>query len=439
MTGPASGGIERGTGAPSRSTGTQGAVGAVLVVLALGLALRLIIAYLAPRVRLRGRPERLPVLGGQPRRRTASAGSTSATSSTTTRPATCTSCGSSGSSATPWAAGVGDLIKIPAILGRRSWRLLGWLVWSMVRELGGRDRLALARRRSSPSSTRSPGSTASVWGQVDSFGVVFLLLGLRELWRDRPERAAIFTVIAALIKPQLGDPDPDRGGRDDPARPVAARRPGRRARAPSSPRRRDAGPVPGLGARHGRPVRIVTTGLVGVRHAVVPRLPAVRPVGRVVLDGGAVCHSRGCSSRSSRPPAATRTSTVNAYNLWALVTGDTGLQPRRLDGLWVCDGPWIATQVRLGRRDDRPVSRRSSVGTALLLAVIVLIAAVVWRRPDRLTILLGLTVLALRLLRGPDPRPRALRLPVLPARDHHRGRLVALADRLRRRVGRRRS
>ena len=43
-----------------------------------------------------------------------------------------------------------------------------------------------------------------VWGQVDSFGVVFLLLGLRELWRDRPERAAIFAVVAAVIKPQLG-------------------------------------------------------------------------------------------------------------------------------------------------------------------------------------------------------------------------------------------
>ena len=43
-----------------------------------------------------------------------------------------------------------------------------------------------------------------VWGQADSFGVVFLLLGLRELWRDRPERAAIYTVIAAIIKPQLG-------------------------------------------------------------------------------------------------------------------------------------------------------------------------------------------------------------------------------------------
>ena len=48
MTGPASGGTERGTGAPSRATGTQGAVGAILIVLALGLALRLIIAYLLP-------------------------------------------------------------------------------------------------------------------------------------------------------------------------------------------------------------------------------------------------------------------------------------------------------------------------------------------------------------------------------------------------------
>ncbi len=48
MTGPANGGIERGTRAPTRLTGTQGAVGAVLVVLVLGLVLRLIIARLLP-------------------------------------------------------------------------------------------------------------------------------------------------------------------------------------------------------------------------------------------------------------------------------------------------------------------------------------------------------------------------------------------------------
>ena len=80
---------------------------------------------------------------------------------------------------------------------------MGWLVWSMVRELGGRDRLALI---AAFVAVMNPVTwfDSVLWGQVDSFGVVFLLLGLRELWRDQPERAAIYTVIAALIKPQLG-------------------------------------------------------------------------------------------------------------------------------------------------------------------------------------------------------------------------------------------
>ena len=42
-----------------------------------------------------------------------------------------------------------------------------------------------------------------IWGQVDSFGTVFLLLAVRELWRGRSERSAILAVVAALIKPQL--------------------------------------------------------------------------------------------------------------------------------------------------------------------------------------------------------------------------------------------
>ena len=67
MTGPASGGTERGTRAPSRLTGTQGAVGAVLVVLALGLALRLIIAYLLPGSGFEVDLGAFRVLGVQPR------------------------------------------------------------------------------------------------------------------------------------------------------------------------------------------------------------------------------------------------------------------------------------------------------------------------------------------------------------------------------------
>ena len=198
MTGPAAGGTERGTGAPAQATGMQGAVGAVLIVLALGLALRLIIAYLLPGSGFEVDLGVLPVLGVEPRLE-----------------------GLFGfyerdffHDYTPgylyvlWlvglvgavVGGLGDLIKIPPVIADLA---IGWLVWSMVRELGGRDRLALL---AAAVAVFNPISwfDSVVWGQVDAFGVVFLLLGLRALWRDQPERAAIFTVIAALIKPQLG-------------------------------------------------------------------------------------------------------------------------------------------------------------------------------------------------------------------------------------------
>jgi hypothetical protein len=198
VTGPDTGGYERGTGAPSRSTGTQGTVGAILVVLALGLVLRLILAYLLP-------------------------GSGFEADLTSFR-FWASNLGSEGLSGfyerdffhdyTPgylyvlWLVGVignglggvGDLIKIPPIIADLA---IGYLVWSMVRELGGRDRNALIAAAVVMVNPIFWFDNV-VWGQVDAAGVVFLLLGLRALWRDRPERAAIFTVIAALVKPQLG-------------------------------------------------------------------------------------------------------------------------------------------------------------------------------------------------------------------------------------------
>ena len=139
MTGPASGGTERGTRAPSRSTGMRGAVGAVVIVLALGLALRLIIAYLLP-------------------------GSGFGVDLTSFR-----YWASNLADQGPWGfydrdffhdytpgylyvlwlvglvgkafGGVGDLIKIPPIVADLA---IGWLVHSMILELGGRRRLALA-------------------------------------------------------------------------------------------------------------------------------------------------------------------------------------------------------------------------------------------------------------------------------------------------------
>ena len=237
MTGLANGGTERGTRAPSRLTGTQGAVGAVLVVLALGLVLRLIIAHLLPGSGFERRPQRLPVLGGEPRRRMGPGGFYDRDFFHDYTP---------GYLYVLWlvgivgnaVGGVGDLIKVPPILADLA---IGWLAWSMVRELGGRDRLALA---AAAVAVLNPISwfDSVVWGQVDSFGVVFLLLGLRELWRDRPERAAIYTVIAAIIKPQLGI-----------LIPLVAVVTIRRALWPAggSRRRRE---------RPGRPIRILTTG-----------------------------------------------------------------------------------------------------------------------------------------------------------------------------------
>ena len=219
VTGPVPGGPERGTGAPSRSTGTQGAVGAILIILALGLALRLIIAYLLP-----GSGFEVDL---QAFRFWAHNLATEGLHGFYERdffhdytPGYLYVLWLVGLAAQAMESGVGDLIKIPPILADLA---IGWLVWSMVRELGGRDRLALA---AAAVAVFNPISwfDSVVWGQVDAFGVVFLLLALRELWRDHPERAAIFTVIAAIIKPQLGILVLARRGRHDPTGPVARRR-----------------------------------------------------------------------------------------------------------------------------------------------------------------------------------------------------------------------
>src|SRR5438445_2318315 len=189
------GGPSRDADAPTRTTWTRDDAGAILILLALGLAFRVIIAYVNP--------------GSGFRVDLTSFHAWSADLATNgfggwyTRPFF--------HDYTPgylyvlYLVGVAgkalgqDLIKIPAILADVG---LGWLVWSMARELGAGRRAALV---GAAFVVFNPVSwfDSVLWGQVDSFGVLFLLLGLRELWRDRPERAAILAVIAALIKPQL--------------------------------------------------------------------------------------------------------------------------------------------------------------------------------------------------------------------------------------------
>ena len=200
-----------------------------------------------------------------------------------------------------------------------------------------------------------------VWGQVDSFGVVFLLLGVRELWRDQPERAAIFTVIAALIKPQLGHPHPDRRpwsrsggrcGRTDDAEP--GRRP------PIGPATALAWTGSGPGSADRPPVPDPDDG--------PGRLP----------DRGHRCACRsGCRSSSSRPtrrssvrPARPdrqgrrRLSVPHGQRLQPVGARARrhGQQPGQRRPVGLRRGPGPPSDVRRRRRACSGRSRRSSSG-----------------------------------------------------------------------------
>ena len=130
-----------------------------------------------------------------------------------------------------------------------------------------------------------------VWGQADSVGVVFLLLGLRALWRDQPERARDLRGHRRAREAAARDPHPARGGRDDPTGAVAAHLAGRSRRGPCRRGRRRHRSVAGVGAAdrpaaqdpHDGRRRMADDG-----RAVHP----VRPVGAAAGRGGPLLHVR---------------------------------------------------------------------------------------------------------------------------------------------------
>ena len=406
LTARASGGPSRGADAPTWSTGTRDGVGAILLVLALGLAFRLIIAYQNP-----GSGFEVDLNSFQ-----AWAGNLASE-------------GLSGFYERPffhdytpgylyvlyavgvyatWLGGpIGDLIKIPPILADVA---IGWLVWSMARELGVRGRAPLV---AAALAVFNPISwfDSVVWGQVDSFGVVFLLLGLRELWRDRPERSAIFTMVAALIKPQLAI-----------LAFLVAAVTIRRALWPVEREADDPGPPPGrtwiperlttvrttldrLWAwerRTDHPIRIVTTGLAGFLTAVV----LCWPFGLSVLEPGGAngpIHS-GLLEQFFKTAGGYPYASVNAWNPWALAeVGGNGVAA---NGTWACDA---VTTGQAGCEQAvmfGPVPALV-VGGVLAAIAFVAVCLAVARRPERLTILVGLTLLAIAFF-------------VLPTRVHER-------------------
>jgi len=281
--------------------------------------------------------------------------------------------------------GIGDLIKVPAIVADGA---LALVVFRMLRDdLGVRERRALLGAGIVLANPITWFDSV-VWGQVDSVGVVFLLLAVRELWRGRTERSAVLAVVAALIKPQLGI-----------LAPIIAAVTIRRALRP-----RDATTEGGTRwerETHGR-VRILTTGAAGFAAAVALSLP----FGLSVLEPAPTFPyvDSGLARQLVSTAAGYPYLTVNAYNPWALLTVDgNGLAA---NGTWVCDA---LLPPAMAGSPDAPclaVAPPPGVGLVLgvpavlvgsvgLLAVILATCVLVALRPDRRTILVGLAILAL--------------------------------------------
>ncbi|HLA16766.1 MAG TPA: hypothetical protein VJZ72_07675, partial [Candidatus Limnocylindrales bacterium] len=291
---------------------------------------------------------------------------------------------------------LGDFVKLPSIIADL---LLAWLVHSMILEIGASPRRALV------------GAAiilfipitwfdSVVWGQADAIGATVLVLGLRALWRDEPEQAALWAVLAATFKPQLGILIPIVAGV------TIARYLLTRDREDDSPG--PTLPSPGAAffavrrwlALERGPIRIVTTALVGLLTAVVVGAPFKLSVIDLLRQVGVAA--------GGYPYL-----TANAYNLWALVSHDGasmatsgGFQCDALVPIGSCADP--AATVFIG-----PLWA-VAVGTALLLATIAGVTVAASRHPSRLGLLVALTVLALAFFVVPTRVHERYLFPFIP-------------------------
>ena len=143
--------------------------------------------------------------------------------------------------------------------------------------------------------------------------------------------------------------------------------------------------------RTDHPIRIVTTGLVAVATTVLLCLPFGLSV--IEFSSTAPFLKSGLLSQVFATASGYPYLTVNAFNPWALIPGDTGNSLAN-SGLWVCDGPWGADACGSGVASFGPIPA-VLVGTVAMLVVVAIVSLLAARRPDRLTLLLGLTILAI--------------------------------------------
>ena len=258
-------------------------------------------------------------------------------------------------------AGPGDMLKLPPIFADLG---LAVAVFLLAADLGARRRQALLAA-AVVLFVPVTWFDSAIWSQVDSVGTLVLLLAVRELWRGRDERAALLTTVAAIIKPQFGILIP--------------------LAAVLILRRNLVTRPPGHGPR-----RLLSTTLVGLATAQLLCLPfGLTIVGllRQILDTA----------------AGYPWLTVNAFNPWALVTQDgAGLAQ---SGTWIRDVTMPGADGGAGFLVFGIPA--IAVGSALLVGVIAFLAATIWRRDDRRTLLVALAVIAIAFF-------------VLPTRVHER-------------------
>ena len=274
--------------------------------------------------------------------------------------------------------------------------------------------------RPSRSSTRSRWFDSVVWGQVDSFGVVFLLLGAaravarppgagRDLHGHRRDHQAAARASSSrssrvvTIRRALWPVPTRRGSTADAGRRRPARRPARRL-------------APGSADRPADPDRDDRAGRLAVTR---PALPAVRAVGRRA-HAQAPYVASGLLEQIFATAGGYPYLTVNAYNPWALVAGDTATA-WRTPACGSATAPWTAARLR--RRASPmfgPIPAVADRHDAAARGDRWSSSLVVARRPDRLTILLGLAVLALAFFVVPTRVHERYALPVLRAGDHPR-------------------
>jgi hypothetical protein len=298
--------------------------------------------------------------------------------------------------------GIGEGIKLIPIFMDLA---LAAIVFAMARDLGASTRRALGAMIVVLVNPITWFNSA-IWGQADTVGAVFMLLGLWALLHDRREWASALAVVAALTKIQLGILGLlvglvvlrrsllPREGKPEPERVLTSVAAGLGAGAlvclPFS-----GLDLLGLGPRLGTPEGLLTLAagfVTGVGVLVVLRRSetigeAARPLvamagalGTVAVFAamrfGAIAHH--IASTFGEYPFLT----LNAYNPWALVGDQTGgAMDQNL--AWVHDAPWV---------DSAGFSQPGFVigpftGSGLLILICLVgllaaLAAVAWLRAD---------------------------------------------------------